>query len=597
MLVRKIIESYERGVAEAKSTVVVSAPARSLRVPRAKRPSLRIVTEDDSEPAASVHVSPPPSSSRALLRAVQHRADVPDNSNVLSPKPATAILTPDTSHTFGYPNPTSIPSTLPSTLPRAHSTSASGPFQSRANTPCIPTSSETLKARRLERYEREEAALRISLQRTRPSPSAHALQVAQLELTTAMFDARARDTKARLEELRALLATPEESAKMESMAREDLLKRRWMDERWVVAAEQTQKAAEQTQNVLERNMDSLLATKENQSSNSSSTLRARKEANLAKFFARSPTTTSALPRRRRMIDEEPRRISHRDVEPYRLRTWPLDAYLRRPLNIGSLSFNLPVPVSPTTSSTPRRSPKRPSPIECPLPPVIELEVSPPTTTSAAFPGSRHTATATNRSSTASSLSSSEWPPSGYATIFCVVPRSHAEILADASPGFQLPDYVAGLLADFSHIKDDITLPLASDLTSKQLQQRQSMDSYESGVLVARPSADHYEYEPEPKSFRRSFRLSISGRAHSPNTHHLQAIREDSEGHSSPSRSIRHRPSLLRHRLHHSEERSSSTPTRPRTPPRPSHRLADAETPTKAMDRMRKRMSNLGRAHK
>jgi hypothetical protein len=72
-----------------------------------------------------------------------------------------------------------------------------------------------------------------------------------------------------------------------------------------------------------------------------STQNTRRDANLAYFFAHSPTRTTAAPKtihRYSSPIEQPRRISKQNVKPPQLRTWPLTSTLHAPMKSKTTTF-------------------------------------------------------------------------------------------------------------------------------------------------------------------------------------------------------------------------------------------------------------------
>ncbi|KAI0059269.1 hypothetical protein BV25DRAFT_1163374 [Artomyces pyxidatus] len=572
MHVRKIIESYEKEFADVHSNITSSRPPNAgLRVPRLKRPSLRIVTEDEHESLTGTSNTALPVDKPAML--------------------STALFTPDSSHTFGRPNPTSVP------FPRPRSRIVSEHTPDRAPVPPASASKPSPNTRRLQRYARDESALRCSLHATRPERSARDLQIAHLEQATALLGLRALDAQARLQELHELLAAKDSGDNTGASRHQALLKERWMEEHRVALVEEERGTLAKC--------SAALATKTD-------------GAPVA--MTESPTQVAILPRRRRqpILHQACRRMTQGDVELPLLRSWPFGAHLKRPF---SRTFPLPFAadnavLEPTPNPSIARttmlfSHTRSTPSN--LQPVAEQEdldldaARPWSRSDPSTPCHLTATTTTNRSSTASSLSSDWAHGSGSITIYCLPTRSKTEILAGDTGSVPLPDYFSHLLAEFAHFQDDIVLPIperltaSSELSFKSIS-RVSMDSYDSGVLVGRPSVDSYHYTPSrlppSRSFSRSIRLSIGGRAGAaPPATLLRAIHED--GSEDSARGLRRRTSFLRYRTHKSEEQPSSVPLL-RTPPAVLHRVSDASVSgatTGVMERVRKRVSVLGRGHR
>ncbi|CDO76989.1 hypothetical protein BN946_scf184298.g16 [Trametes cinnabarina] len=306
MLGQRIIESY--GDLEGHDSPLFAEPSTGLTVRRIKSAGLRIVTERDTMTADA-------SRSRSIT------LNLPDNR-----KPHHSVRTPDTSHTFGLPN----PSMLPSEHSQSHSSSVS--------TPSSSASSELLTARRLSCYARAESALQSAVQVSSAEVSPQELQIRILEQATAILGEQARDAQACAQKLRACLAeqdlSPEE---FRSVQRERWLlehkSRARTDQTLQTRALMTQLSSLTGAHAESTNMDSSLALV------ASPSAMTRYEANLARFLQYSPTrlTFSGSPPGGSSSPLSPAMAYRREtisrVRPLQLRSTALDLALQAPLNL------------------------------------------------------------------------------------------------------------------------------------------------------------------------------------------------------------------------------------------------------------------------
>ncbi|KAI9454760.1 hypothetical protein BJY52DRAFT_1282986, partial [Lactarius psammicola] len=283
MNVRKIVESYEqelpptptpppsrpgalrprprpRPLASHNTSFLVTGNQRSTRPQRP--PSLKIVKEEGPavvlrECTNELQVEPRPNGTRLSVLLTSDSSHTFGCPSIASAKPLRAPFALESPNTSLVP-PSAPPSGVPSRLA----------LQRRAN----------LRTRRQQRYSRDESALATSLRRPTdyervfpPKPSSQ-YAVRQLEI-------RVTDAKARLAEVRERLR--DEST--DQATHQALLRTRWMAERWITAAEaELARAA-----TLAGNSVSLDAAQP-------PTRKTRRDANLAYFFAHSPTQTTAL---------------------------------------------------------------------------------------------------------------------------------------------------------------------------------------------------------------------------------------------------------------------------------------------------------------
>jgi hypothetical protein len=373
----------------------------------------------------------------------------------------------------------------------------------------------TLRARRQQRYSRDEATLTAALRRTAdyerifpPRPS--------IQYATKQLELRVRDAKARIAELRELLRDDTTDRETHQAA----LRARWMLERWIKSAESE---------LTRTNIATGCAVTSDPVG--PSTQNTRWDANLAYFFAHSPTRTTASPKTKHRYPspiEQPRKISKQNVEPPQLRTWPLTSTLHAPMKLKALpststlfvtdSERSVVPVPPHnlfSSPEPRHS--HDVDLISPL-----VEPSPPQGIyTSTFPAPPDTPLEDSRTRT--------WH--GFAVIYVPSQPSDEELLALLGADMEtepMPEYVSYLLSQLEPIGEDVVLP--------GLSRRESTTS--SGFeFISRPSIEAYDYPVLPRSrllVRRSMqvmRVSPQGR---PRLGVMSGLRVACESHSPPS---------------------------------------------------------------
>ncbi|KAF8274696.1 hypothetical protein EI94DRAFT_477062 [Lactarius quietus] len=356
--------------------------------------------------------------------------------------------------------------------------------------------------RRQQRYSRDESALTASLRRPadyeRVFPSRPSSQYAVRQL-----EVRVTDAKARLVEVRELLR--DETTDQET--HQALLHTRWMAERWIAAAEAEFSRA----GALVGNSIPLDATQP----------KTRRDANLAYFFAHSPTRTTVLSTQNKTLGslDRPRLISKRDVEPPQLRTWPLTGTLREPMklrtfpptpyDIGSRPSGVALPPSPSLSLKQQRRPD-------------ELALGSPMSEP-----SLPTDTTSPPDTPLDDSSLYAWP--GFADIYVPPHLSDEELLAALGAGLEkepMPAYVTYLLDRLEAIGEGVSLSILS---------RRESTTSSAFEFISRPSIEAYEYPVLPHSrlfVRRSMRFRppqtgfriLSG---------LRPVREDPRTQTSP----------------------------------------------------------------
>jgi hypothetical protein len=419
----------------------------------------------------------------------------------------TSHRTSDTSHTFGCTpiasvTPLRAPSDLDSHNSLVRPPSPSAPPDGVPSR-LAPQRRANLRMRRQQRYSRDESALATTLRRPAdyervfpPRPSSQ-YAVTQLEV-------RVTDAKARLAEVRELLR----DETTDQATHQTLLRSRWMEEHWIASAEaELSRAGALVGNLLPLDAAQPPARK------------TRQDANLAYFFAHSPTRTTTFSTQNKPSGSlgHPRLISKRDVEPPQLRAWPLTVTLREPMklrifpsapyDIGSQPSGATLPHSPPVSPQQQR---RPDKLDLGLP------VSEPST---------DTTSPLDTPLDDSSLYA--WP--SFADIYVPPHLSDEELLAALGvdiEGLPMPAYVTYLLDRLEAIGEGVGLSILS---------RRESTTSSAFEFISRPSIDVYEYPVLPRSrllVRRSMRFRppqtglriLSG---------LCPVREDSGPQTSP----------------------------------------------------------------
>ncbi|KAI9066343.1 hypothetical protein FKP32DRAFT_1610209 [Trametes sanguinea] len=300
---QRIIEPYAD--LESYDPPLLAEPTTGLTIRRIKSAGLRIVTESET-------VSTDPSRTRSsTLNLPEYRQSY------------LAVRTPDTSHTFGLPN----PSMLPSDYSHSHaSPSTSSPS----------ASPEILTARRLSRYSRAESALHSAVEVSSTEVSPQELQIRILEQATAILSEQARDAQACAERLRACLADQELSPEeLKALQRE-----RWLEEH---KSQARTDETHQARALLTQLSSPVSAHADNTNSGSalsaSPPVMTRHEANLARFLQYSPTRVT-FPGPRAGGSPSPlspalayRRETISQVRPMRLRPSAMELALRSPLEL------------------------------------------------------------------------------------------------------------------------------------------------------------------------------------------------------------------------------------------------------------------------
>jgi hypothetical protein len=511
MNVRKIVESYEhessstptsppfhpgslrprprtRPPASQNTSFLIASNQRSIRPQRP--PSLKIVKEEG--PAA-------------VLRECTNELQIEPSPNVTR---LSVLQTSDSSNTFGYPTIASAkPLRALSTLESPH-TSLVRPLSPSAPPDGVPSRlapqrRTNLRLRRQQRYSRDESVLATTLRRPAeyervlpPRPSSQ-YAVRQLEV-------RVTDAKARLAEVRELLR----DETTDQATHQALLRNRWMAEHWIATAEaELSRAGALVGKSLPPNVAQPPARK------------TRQDANLAYFFAHSPTRTSTFSTQNKPSASfgHPRLISKRDVEPPQLRAWPLTATLREPMKLRIFSSApYDIGLQPSGATLPPSPPASPQQQLRPDQLHLGLPVSEP---------SLDTTSSLDTPLDDSSLYA--WP--GFADIYVPPHLSDEELLAALGADFEgvpMPAYVTYLLDRLEAIGEGVGLSVLS---------RRESTTSTAFEFISRPSIEVYEYPVLPRSrllVRRSMRFRppqtglriLSG---------LRPVREDSGPQNSP----------------------------------------------------------------
>ncbi|KAH9032682.1 hypothetical protein EDB85DRAFT_2145430 [Lactarius pseudohatsudake] len=512
MNVRKIVESYEQ---ELSSTPTPPSPRPGyLRPhPRPRQPASHNTSFLVASNQRSMRPQRPPSlklvaeeGPAVVLRewTNEHQVEPRPNGTRLS-----VLLTSDTGHTFGYPSigsakplrasPTLESPDTPLIRPRSPSAPTSGlpsrlTLQRRAN----------IRTRRQQQYSRVESALAASLRRPAeyerlfPQKPSSQYAVRQLEI-------RVNDAKARLAEVRELI----QDEATDEAAHQALLRTRWMAERWIAATEAELSRA----GPLVGNSVPLDAVQP-------PVRKTRRDANLAYFFAHSPTRTTAFSTHHKApgpLDHHPRLISKRDVEPPQLRMWPLTSTLREPIKLKTF---------PSTPYDLRPQPSSPT-LPPPSPPVSGQQQRRPDKLDLGSPEYEPTDTTASLDTPLDDSSLYSWP--GFADIYVPPHLSDEELLAALSADMKeepMPAYVTFLLDQLEAIGEGVSLPGLS---------RKGSTTLSAFEFISRPSIEVYEYPVLPRS-RLLVRRSMRFRAPQTGSRFLSGlrpVREDPRPETSP----------------------------------------------------------------
>ncbi|KAM5544542.1 hypothetical protein V8D89_001440 [Ganoderma adspersum] len=294
MLGERIVEPFP-AIEDVESLLSLPEPCGGLTVRRVKSAGLRIVTEGDA-------LWPASSSSANCLRPPSNRQSY------------LSIKTPDTSHTFGRPNPT-----------------MASPKHSRrlAPSPSSSPSAAILHSRRLSRYSQVERALRSAVEVCSSELSPQELQIRALEKATALLGDQARDAQACAAKLRARLGGTD-SKSLSPNELKTLQHEYWMEEHRSAAMKDQ---SEKTRDLLTKLNSPVGEVSPPLSATPPAWSTTRQEANLARFLHISPTHVDLAPNR--SPSTSPNLLSRRktiaQMRPLRLRPSAMDLALRTPM--------------------------------------------------------------------------------------------------------------------------------------------------------------------------------------------------------------------------------------------------------------------------
>ena len=374
-----------------------------------------------------------------------------------------------------------------------------------------------LRARRQQRYSRDESALDAAFRRPveyerifPPRPS--------MQYATKQLELRVNEAQARLSELRELLRDDA----TDKGTHEASLRARWMLERWITSAEKE----------LPR-ISSSTGCSVSPDAPGPSTQNTPSDANLAYFFAHSPTrtTTSSMSKRRYSSRiEQPRIISKQNVEPPQLRKWPLTSTLREPMKLKAFPSTSYITDSKRSivALPPHNPPSSPEPRHS-----HDVDLIPPLSEPSSPLQLDCISTSTFSAAPDTPLDDSRVSPwHGFAVIYMPSQPSDEELLAVLSAGMEaepMPEYVSFLLNRLEPIGEGVILPGLS---------RKESTASSGFEFISRPSIDAYDYPFLPRSrllVRRSMRFPPSARPRLGVLSGLRAVCEYSPP-TSPSRS-------------------------------------------------------------
>ncbi|KAK0204461.1 hypothetical protein DFS33DRAFT_1273569 [Desarmillaria ectypa] len=368
---------------------------------------------------------------------------------------------PDTSYTFGVPNPTTV-QVAPSTPP--------------LTSPLRRTRDEIARQRR---YSQAEEALALTAQLTLQETSQTELQIRTLEQAASLLNSRLEDARERSAKLRSLLNDREtDPATFESLKRE-----RWMEERRKALAEEESRAIRVQLASLTRGNDVVCESPVTSS---------RHQANLLRYLQSSDTRRPIHPIHSEATaagERAARRITLCEASPARLRMSIGSRHAR------SLSMDQKLCERPTSPLS-----FEPEMLKKPVSTVDSLSLDVLTEDE-----DSDTSNKINKSSTGASVTPRRSPSisplscrlksavreaCGTATIHTPVAvkiRTTADVLADLPP-VALPVYAMDLLGDFDEHRTP-TLKLSRDQAM-----RMSRESRRSRDTALRPSLAFSDWE-------------------------------------------------------------------------------------------------------
>lgn len=200
-------------------------------------------------------------------------------------------------------------------------------------TSSLPTPPDTaaLASRRAERYNRDEQQLVAAATPDLPEFSPRTLQKFELARAQGLLAEQAAIARARVVELKKKLARHDLSPEEHTALQQE----RWKQERWADAAEQQLARVKDVEAVLKetptpQTIVASASVKTDKPAAAVTDAEARRQANLAKFFAQSPTHVTAHTRNRSrvmLLTSHP--AGREPTLELKLRVWPIGAELRR----------------------------------------------------------------------------------------------------------------------------------------------------------------------------------------------------------------------------------------------------------------------------
>src|SRR6266850_780058 len=397
------------------------------------------------------------------------------------------------SETSHNPGPLSVSSAelLCTVAPPPFAPSGTSPVPSSAYSSSVSTrlalqKRAILRARQQQRYSRDESALTVAVRRLAeyerlfpPRPS--------MQYATKQLELRVSDAKARLMKIREHLR----DNTTDRGTHQALLRTRWMLEHWISSAEKESLRAS-TSTGCPIPPESVVP----------STRITRRDANLAHFFAHSPTRTATRSSQRRYSSriEQPRTISKHNIEPPQLRKWPLTTTLRASMKLRGFSSTSHDAISERSTITfvpddSTSSPEQPHSNEVDsVPPIsgpsIPVQATPTISSFLPIPDIPIDDSLTRA-----------WP--GFAVIYVPPQPSDEELLAALNADMEaepMPEYVSYLLNQLEPIGEGLFLPGLS---------RRGTTTSSGFEFISRPSIEVYEYPVLPRSrllVRRSVRI-------------------------------------------------------------------------------------------
>ena len=365
--------------------------------------------------------------------------------------------TPNSSLTFGMPNPTTN-------------------FPARVGSPCGSVSEASSRSTR---YSVAEQALASALKSSEGERSPLELQIRALQQATAALSTRAEESRERVAKLRLSLTERDADPGIYAALQQEC----WMAEKRRRAVDKEVEMLTQHLKRLEADRDSDEHEDEDRASSPALSNEAKWSTNLARFFDHSPTKTSFnLNLKCRLALEQPfpRRMTMSDVSPLRLRPSSVTPPLRRLTTKHARSSSMA-----GDAFNPVKRPCRPRPSNS------SFDLSPLTkgteNNAKAHSASNRSISSRNSRLTVEALSDgsegrvSTRPPTpplsvssagssssqgigeetgGVATIIShVTSRTRSEILADLDKdAIHVPEYAVNLLGGFDLIHDEISLP-------------------------------------------------------------------------------------------------------------------------------------------